>query len=126
MLPADITAKAEKGTPGKSGPAVVALYKPKASAPKPHHPDLYNANQPAEKRNPRTHPRVFALPISNGASSIASALGFRLGATPRGRVHTNTPPPAPFSKQDISTLLGIGRFYFALTSIGDINRRPHC
>src|SRR5262249_32823532 len=114
MPPVDI-AKAEKGTPGKSGPAVAALYKPKASAPKHHHPDLCHATQQAEKQNPRRPPRVLALPISNGASSIASALGFRLGATPHGRVHTNTLSPAPISKPDIFTLLGIGRFYFALT-----------
>jgi hypothetical protein len=51
-----------------------------------------------------------------GASSVvASALGIRSGATPRGRVHTTTPRPAGPSKQDISTLLGIGHFYFALT-----------
>ena len=34
------------------------------------------------KQNPRAQSRVCALPISNGASPIASALGIRLGATP--------------------------------------------
>jgi len=42
-------------------------------------------------------------------------LGIRLGATPRGPYQTNMASPARQSKQDISTLLGIGHFYFALT-----------
>ena len=55
------------------------------------------------------------MPISNGACPVASALGIRLGATPRGPYQTNMASPARQSKQDISTLLGIGHFYFALT-----------
>jgi hypothetical protein len=52
-----------------------------------------------------------------GASPVvASALGIRLGATPRGRHQATTAPLGPPSKQDISTLLGIGHFYFALTT----------
>jgi hypothetical protein len=46
---------------------------------------------------------------------VASALGIHLGATPRGRHQRNTTSPGLLSKQDISTLLGIGHFYFALT-----------
>jgi hypothetical protein len=53
-----------------------------------------------------------------GASPVvASALGIRSGATPRGRLQPITPLPARPSKQDISTLLGIGHFYFALTTL---------
>jgi len=54
-------------------------------------------------------------PISNGASPVASALGFRTGATPRGPIHSNRQPQCRLSKPDISTLPGIGHFYFALT-----------
>jgi hypothetical protein len=51
-----------------------------------------------------------------GASPVvASALGIRLGATPHGRFHPNIQPSALPRKADISTLLGIGHFYFALT-----------
>jgi hypothetical protein len=51
-----------------------------------------------------------------GASPVvASALGIRSGATPRGRIHSKPHPSALPRKQDISTLLGIGHFYFALT-----------
>ena len=55
------------------------------------------------------------MPISHGASPVASALGFRLGATPRGLIHTNIPSWVRPPKPDISTLLGLGHFYFGLT-----------
>jgi hypothetical protein len=51
-----------------------------------------------------------------GASPVvASALGIRSGATPHGRFHCIPSPSALPRKEDISTLLGIGHFYFALT-----------
>ena len=51
-----------------------------------------------------------------GASPVvASALGIRSGATPRGPHQPTTASPSRLSKQDISTLLGVGHFYFALT-----------
>jgi hypothetical protein len=54
-----------------------------------------------------------------GASPVvASALGVRLGATPRGRIHCKPSPSTLSHKEDISTLLGIGHFYFALTGVG--------
>jgi hypothetical protein len=55
------------------------------------------------------------VPISNGASPVASALGIRSGATLCGRHQSIMASPGRPSKQDISTLLGIGHFYFALT-----------
>jgi len=55
------------------------------------------------------------VPIRNGASPVASALSIRSGATPRGPIHTITPLPNQPSQPDISTLLGLGRFYFAAT-----------
>jgi hypothetical protein len=42
-------------------------------------------------------------------------LGIRSGATPRGRHQRIMASRGCPSKQDISTLLGIGHFYFALT-----------
>jgi hypothetical protein len=51
-----------------------------------------------------------------GASPVvASALGIRSGATTCGRHQRIMASPGYPSKQDISTLLGIGHFYFALT-----------
>jgi hypothetical protein len=61
-----------------------------------------------------------------GASPVvASALGIRSGATPRGRIHSKPHPSALPRKQDISTLLGIGHFYFALTVHGRVAGNGH-
>ena len=58
-----------------------------------------------------------------GASPVvASALGIRSGATPRGRHQRIMASRGCPSKQDISTLLGIGHFYFALTGHGGWER----
>ena len=97
------------GGRAKSARRTSAFTKPKASARKLHHPDVAKSKSktPEQKRS-----RVLESPISNGASPVASALGIRLGATPRGPHQPNMLSPAPSSKQDISTLLGIGHFYF--------------
>ena len=51
-----------------------------------------------------------------GASPVvASALGIRSGATPRGPIHITTPLRNDTLKPDISTLPELGHFYFALT-----------
>jgi hypothetical protein len=85
----------------------LAFIKPKASAPRLHHPDgaKSKSKTPEQRRS-----RVLELPISNGASPVASALGIRLGATPRGPHQPNMTSPCHLSKQDISTLPGIGHF----------------
>jgi hypothetical protein len=49
-----------------------------------------------------------------GASSIASALGFRMGATPRRPNHANTLSSSPTAKRDILTLLQKETFSFCL------------
>src|ERR1700693_6312204 len=87
----------------------LAFTKPKASAPKLHHPDMVKSKSktPEQRRS-----RVLELPISHGASPVASALCIRLGATPRGRLQPNMTAPGRPSKQHISTLPGIGHFYF--------------
>src|ERR1700686_2728013 len=101
--------KAQKGAPGKSSPSVVAFINPR--------PQLQSITTLISiKQNPRRNSRVFALPISNGASPIASALGIRLGATPREHIHPNSQLRRHPTKPDISTLLGLGHFYFALTT----------
>ena len=55
------------------------------------------------------------MPIRNGASPVASALGIRLGATPCGLTHPNMPFSDHPLKPDISTWQRIGHFYLALT-----------
>jgi hypothetical protein len=64
-----------------------------------------------------------------GASPVvASALGIRSGATPRGPIHVTTPLRNDTLKPDISTLPELGHFYFALTPIlsfrGDAGNFP--
>jgi len=55
--------------------------------------------------------------ICFGASPVAAVFGSAPGSatSPEHRIHSNPNPRICPSKQDISTLLGIGHFYFALT-----------
>jgi hypothetical protein len=55
--------------------------------------------------------------ICFGASPVAAVFGSAPGSAtpPEHRIYSNPNPPTGPSKQDISTLLGIGHFYFALT-----------
>ena len=114
MLAAEHRRRYERHLDRRAKPArrSLAFTKPKASALKLHHPDVAKSKSktPEQRRS-----RALGLPISNGASPVASALGIRLGATPRGPHQPNMTSPGRLSKQDISTLLGIGHFYFALT-----------
>jgi hypothetical protein len=59
-----------------------------------------------------------------GASPVAAVFGSAPGSAtpPEHRIHFKPTLPAIPSKQDISTLLGIGHFYFALTE-GKIPKR---
>jgi hypothetical protein len=55
--------------------------------------------------------------ICFGASPVAAVFGSAPGSAtpPEHRIHFNPYSQAALLKQDISTLLGIGHFYFALT-----------
>ena len=55
--------------------------------------------------------------ICFGASPVAAVFGSAPGSAtpPEHRIYSNPTLQADPSKQDISTLLGIGHFYFALT-----------
>jgi len=60
--------------------------------------------------------RGFVADAFFGASPVvASALGIRSGATPRGRIHSIIHPSALRRKEDISTWRKSGHFYLALT-----------
>src|SRR5712671_5374370 len=61
--------------------------------------------------------------ICFGASPVAAVFGSAPGSAtpPEHRIHSNPSSQAATLKQDISTLLGIGHFYFALTA-----HAPHC
>jgi hypothetical protein len=55
--------------------------------------------------------------ICFGASPVAAVFGSapESATPPEHRIHSKPNPQTDPSKQDISTLLGIGHFYFALT-----------
>ena len=105
------------GAPGKTGPAIFALYisedrcsgaSPKQICPKNQNP-----------QNGHLMARFdwgFGA-VCFGASPVAAVFGSAPGSatSPEHRIHSNPTPSAALSKQDISTLLGIGHFYFALT-----------
>src|ERR1700736_3614505 len=96
----------------------LAFTKPKASAPKLHHPDVAKSKSKSKSKTPKQRRlRILELPISNGASPVASALGIHSGATLCGLHQPNMASPDRPSKQDISTFLGIGPFYFAATVV---------
>ena len=63
------------------------------------------------------------MPTASGANSVASALGFRSGATPFGHDHPNTTFQQPSSKPDISIWQRRGHFYLALTALRKPCRR---
>jgi len=79
--------KAENGAPGKDSPSVVALMNPRPQLKS--FTTLRSIANPPKSKTPEVL-EGFALPISNGASPIASALGIRLGATPCELIHTNS------------------------------------
>ena len=105
------TERTTKGAPGKSGPAVIALTCPR--------PPLRRFTKECSKvkspQVPSLEQRGFCR--FSGANPIASALGIRSGATPRGLIHPNIQSLTASLKQDISTLPGLGHFYFALTRV---------
>ena len=110
------------GAPGKSGPAVFASYGPR--------PQLLR-NFTKESRRAKSKARSKSKPFdgdfvaategsiadaSFGASPVvASALGAVPGATPARLIETTTGGAHRRSKPELSTLLGTGSFYFALT-----------
>src|SRR4051812_43067010 len=102
-------AETAKGKPGQTRPAISRVYSPKTSARKLHQRMREVKNPSTERSAPRGVCRF------SGASPVASALGIRSGATPRGLIHPNIHSQVQPSKPDISTLLGLGHFYFALT-----------
>ncbi len=75
-----------------------------------HHPDLFKT------KTPKLSLRVSRMPISNGASPSLSALGIRRARPRTDVINPNMPFSRHPGKPDISTLPGLGRFYFALTS----------
>lgn len=113
------------GAPGKGGPAVLRAVWPKASAPQELHQRKWaRQNQrPTSKTKSSdgefiTATRGFIADAFFGASSVvASALGTAPGATPARLIEHTMGGSSSRSKLELSTLLGTGTFYFALTKL---------
>ena len=110
--------KTQKERRAKAARRSLALYRPRP-------PLLRGSTKESTPSKPKPCDGDFVAALTGsvadaffGASPVvASALGIRLGATPRGRIHCKPSPSALSRKEDISTLLGIGHFYFALTGV---------
>jgi hypothetical protein len=105
-----------KGAPGKPSPADLAFTHPR--------PPLGSfTTRMIQKQNPRVVLEGSCDADPSRSLPVASALGIRLGATPGGPIYPNIQPRITVSKPDISTLLGLGHFYFALTGWGNACQR---
>src|SRR5688572_19434964 len=92
-----------------------AFYSPKPLLRSVHHCD-------APTKNPS---RSWGLAADhNGATSLASALGIRSGATPCGHIHPNIHFLSPLPNPDISIWQRTGHFYLALT-VALVHTRAH-
>jgi len=116
------------GAPGQPRPAIVALYWPKVSAREPHQRNVGWILSLSGGLRP-CHPTQTGKPSTPPSGSIKGAGRFlrsqlrRLGlghpprARPRaGRQQDTIGFECSRSKPELSTLLGTGTFYFALTS----------
>jgi len=105
------------GAPGKTGPAIFALYisEDRCSGASPKQISLKNQNPQNGHLMARFDWGSGA--ICFGASPVAAVFGSAPGSatSPKHRIHSNPNPQTLPLKQVISTLLGIGHFYFALT-----------
>ena len=107
--------KRQKGRPGNTSPATSRLIYPK--------PQLGNftkadglKDQNLQNGQHRARFDWGSGAVCFGVSPVASALDLlQERDSPKNRFQTNTTFPEPTSKPDISTLLGLGHFYFALT-----------
>src|ERR1035441_11082146 len=109
------------GTPGKSSPAIFAFDMPKASL-----GSLTKATDPGTTMPSWRSGNTHGFCVTGGHPPIASepTPSLRLwatapGATPARLTEHTTGGQADRSKPELSTLLGTGTFYFALTT-----RRP--
>ena len=102
----------QKGTPGKSGPAVFACI-----SPKPPLGSFTKSNQSLQTEKPSGR---YALPEGSRRLLLEPTPSHRLwaaapGATPELLLELNMGARSGRSKPERSTLLGTGTFYFALT-----------
>lgn len=90
---------------------------PKTAALKLHQSRYLSKNQNPQNGHHRARFDWGSGAVCFGASPVAAVFGSAPGSAtpPEHRIHCKPTPSAALSKQDISTLPGIGHFYFALT-----------
>ena len=105
--------------PGQTGPAIFALYlsEDRCSGASPKQICLKNQNPQNGHLMARFDWGSGA--VCFGANPVAAVFGSAPGSatSPKHRIQFKPGPQTHPLKQDISTLLGIGHFYFALTPL---------
>jgi hypothetical protein len=93
---------------------------------------IHQSRSPHKNQNPQNGHLMARFDwgsgaVCFGAIPVAAVFGSAPGSAtpPEHRIHSNPAPPAALLKQDISTLLGIGHFYFALTGWQAKNSLTH-
>jgi hypothetical protein len=109
--------KTQKERRAKSARRSSRFFYPKTAA-----RELHQSRCPSQNQNPQNGHLLARLDwgfgaACFGASPVAAVFGSAPGSAtpPEHRIQFNPDLPHAPLKQDISTLLGIGHFYFALT-----------
>src|SRR5689334_7351095 len=118
MRPVELlTDRREQGAPGKRSPAVVAFIKPKASAPKLHHPDAQRQSQNHNQKPPSINARGFLVCRSVTEPAPSPRLRASAWARPLADLFTLTGRLRPnLQNRTFLHCWGLGHFYFALTA----------
>ena len=110
--------KKQFGAPGKGGPAGFAFYSPRPQLLRGFTKEKGNAKSTSETKpsDGVAATRGSVADAFFGASPVvASALGTAPSATPARLIEPTMGDSGNDSKPELSTLLGTGTFYFALT-----------
>src|SRR5664280_417846 len=106
-----------KGAPGKSGPAIFALKISEDRCSRASPKQICPQNQNPQNGHLMARFDWGLGAVCFGANPVAAVFGSAPGSAtpPEHRIHFKPTSQEALLKQDISTLLGIGHFYFALT-----------
>src|ERR1039458_9297536 len=107
-----------KGAPGKSGPAIFALKISEDRCSRASPKQICPQNQNPQNGHLMARFDWGLGAVCFGANPVAAVFGSAPGSAtpPEHRIHFKPTSQEALLKQDISTLLGIGHFYFALTT----------
>src|ERR1039457_5186148 len=107
-----------KGAPGKSGPAIFALKISEDRCSRASPKQICPQNQNPQNGHLMARFDWGLGAVCFGANPVAAVFESASGSAtpPEHRIHFKPTSQEALLKQDISTLLGIGHFYFALTN----------